>query len=47
MLKRVKTTEEDAVARWVGVNAEAIHKAEEELIEYVETPACAGFRCFG
>lgn len=47
MLKLVKATEDDAVVRWVGENAEAIRRAEEELIEYVETPACAGFSCFG
>lgn len=47
MLKLVKATEADAATSWIPDNAEAIREAEAELIEYVETSACSGFRCFG
>lgn len=47
MLKLVKASHEGCVENWIGDNAQAIHKAEAQLLEYVDTTQCSGFRCFG
>lgn len=47
MLKMIKSSEDEWAVDWVPDNAAAIRKAEQELIEYVDTADNAGFRCFG
>lgn len=47
MLKLIKASEEDCVEKWAPDNADAIHEAESELLEYVETKGHPGFSAFG
>lgn len=47
MLKLIKATKKAEVDAWIPINDEAIHKSEAELLEFVDTHSCSGFRCFG
>ena len=47
MLRLVKEVDDEAAVNWYPGHEEEIQKAERELIDYVDTPGNAGFRCFG
>lgn len=47
MLKLVKGSDEDKVVSWIADNEEAIHKAEAELLEFVDTRTQKGLSAFG
>jgi hypothetical protein len=47
MLKLIKDSEDETVAAWLPGAEGFIRKAEEELIDYVETPGNPGFTSFG
>lgn len=47
MLRLIKAMEDERVADWLPSGKQAITAAENELIEYVETPGHKGFTAFG